>query len=248
MNVQELFKSVNVDEFVHEYMNYDCHFRNILEDDEMDADTRKSLISSGKKMILSSFENMKNMDISNYKNEEKNIVFVLPSYDEGMELDTFLVEQKDLEEFNKDENFRVETYGYEFCDTNKILSFIVSETSRFMIDNDAKVAASIFYEVTFFGYDECEKAEKLEETKNEINAALEEVKEDVNNSEKFIPPDKVFENLGYVDKRYDFEKTFETEVLKLEMEFSQKRRNLIFKQENKYIINEKSFSGKCEFK
>lgn len=246
MNVQELFKSVNIDKFVHEYMDYDCHLRNILKDDEMDADTRKTLISSAKEMILSSFEKMKNMDISNYKNEEKNIVFVLPSCDEGMELDTFLVKQEELQKFDNDNGFNVETYGYEFCDTGNILSFIVSEVSRYIIDNDEKVAASIFYETTFFGYDESEKTEKLQETKNEINIALKEVKEDLNNNKKFVSSDGVFKSLGYVDKRHDFEKTFDLDIMSLNFEFSKKRRSLVFKQENAYIKKSMSFSGKCE--
>ena len=99
-----------------------------------------------------------------------------------------------------------QSYAYEFTQWNEILGYLIPN-HVIGSDEECSYAASIIYEMTFFGFDESEQIKEREKLDESIKEAKEIEKLQKEEQEKyFIPADKVFEELGYVDERTEEEK------------------------------------------
>ena len=99
-----------------------------------------------------------------------------------------------------------QAYAYEFSPWSKILGYLIPD-HVLESDEECSYAAGIIYEISFFGYDEGEQAKEREKLDESIKEAKEIEKLLKEEQEKhFIPAEKVFEELGYVDERTKEEK------------------------------------------
>lgn len=220
MTVQELFKSLDKELFV----NYYCRY-------EEDEKSKYLTTDKGKQIIIRLFNQL--LEVTPNENKDKCIIFSIPEL--GNErLYSFLVHEEDLLSNDKPEH-----YGYELTSMLDILGYEVSEACRYRLDS-LQLAASILYEMTFFGYD-------IEDQKDESQAILETLNEHIeeieNGTLKTISADEVFENLkyeyGYIDDRSEQEKIFEEQCDIISGNSSQELRDLFYDMEKHYILKNK---------
>lgn len=99
-----------------------------------------------------------------------------------------------------------QAFAYEFSPWSEILGYLIPD-HILESDEECSYAAGIIYEIAFFGYDEGEQAKEREKLDESIKEAKEIEKLPKEEQEKhFIPAEKVFKELGYVDERTKEEK------------------------------------------
>ena len=221
MTVQELFKSLNINEFLQEYFKYDDNLLNILIDVSKPAVEKDSILYKAKQKIVKSFVNMQNMPITKKENEDY-IVFAIPAVEfdcpSSTYYDTFLIKRENLLKLKENPNEYVETYTYDFEDTSVVLGYEVANVSNKMIDKE-KLAAIIFFEITFNGYDEEVKKARIKEVLDSLNESLEEIK---SGNYKSYSVEEVFEELGIssdLDEEYS---KIDKEIQKIAIEANKK--------------------------
>ncbi len=235
MTVQELFKSVNINEFLQEYFEYDNNLLNILKDISKPAVEKDSLIYKAKQKIIKSFVNMQNMPITK-KEDDDYIVFAIPAVEfdcpSSTYYDTFLIKREDLLKLKENPDEYVETYAYDFEDTSVVLGYQVAFMSDIMIERE-RLAAIIFFEITFNGYDEEVKKARIKEVLDSLNESLEEIK---NGNYKSYSVEEVFSELGVspdLDRKY---LKIDKEIQKITVEANERLKKEIITQEIKYNV------------
>ena len=214
MKLLEFFESLDVDEFIDYYVKY--------YDTKIDRDIAKNCFLS---MIDSSKLNH-NSD-SDVDTNDIYTIYSIPyvgccSCDT---LDTFLI--KNLFE---DE----ERYSYDLSSTNDILHYNISDACRYFIKNDLEYASSIFYELTFLSYDEEEKDICSNNILDEVNNAVEDIKN--NNTSSYIPFEEfVSEHYNWVDKRTIEEKDFDYSMVELHRTYSTNLIKYLVKLDKSYV-------------
>lgn len=230
MKVIELFKSLDIGKFVREYMDYEGLYSKIWCNEDISVEEKIKRVNYSFKEFEDIFSDLLKLRVSPQKSEF--IVFSVPEEGTGM-LNSFVVHRAEIKSYNGDTSQLPQRYGYEFSPIEEILNYEVSEVSRYIISDDIRLAASIFYEITFLGYLPEERELKIEKTNALLDEAMQDVKK--GNIEKFHNLETVFSDIGYKDKRKDFEKEFENKKDNLESESFVKMSSLLFLQEKKYI-------------
>lgn len=201
MTVQEFLKSIDRDELVKSYLDY-CN----------EKITKKS-----KEALNKFFDNLLSKEVVA---NDSQVIFSLPTMDSTY-FDSFIVHRRDLTK-NK-----IECYAYEFDKMTDILGYSVSNACIYTYGK-YKVACSILYEMTFFGYEVEEQEKTVNKEREELRKQIEEVEsgaaslEDVNT---------FFERVGYKDTRTDLQKGFDTEKIRLEHKYYKNLKKLLFKLE-----------------
>ena len=227
MTVQELFKSINEEEFIDAYLKNDnetieCLFRKDISINEI-----FQKVNYFKEIVLNAFQRFKEMEVE--RNEEY-IVFAIPRYEGDTSADSFLSLREEI--MNPEKVERIEHYAYEFSPHEEILGYDVSEASRYEIGDDVTVALSIFNEMTFCGITEEHHKEKVDE----ITQSLKEAEESIENGTANLRPiEDLFTELGWEDKRTQEEKDFSLAIAKIQGNAYVQTLNKYFEMEKYYL-------------
>lgn len=201
MTVQEFLKSIDRDELIDSYLNY-CN----------EKITKKS-----KEALNKFFDNILSKEVVE---DDSWIIFSLPTMNSTY-FDSFVVHRKDLTK-NK-----IDSYAYEFNKVTEVLGYSVSNACIYAYGK-YKVACSILYEMTFFGYD-------IEEQEKTVNKEVEDLKkqvEEINSgTAKLEDLDTFLAKINYKDDRTDLQKEFDTERIRLEHKYYKNLKKLLYKLE-----------------
>ena len=201
MTVQEFLKSIDREELIDSYLNY-CN----------EKITKKS-----KEALNKFFDNILSKEVVE---DDSWIIFSLPTLDSTY-FDSFVVHRKDLTK-NK-----IDSYAYEFNKVTEVLGYSVSNACIYAYGK-YKVACSILYEMTFFGYD-------IEEQEKTVNKEVEDLKkqvEEINSgTAKLEDLDTFLAKINYKDDRTDLQKEFDTERVRLEHKYYKNLKKLLYKLE-----------------
>lgn len=201
MTVQEFLKSIDRDELLESYFDY-CN----------EKITKKS-----KEALNKFFDNILSKEVVK---DDSWIIFSLPTMNSTY-FDSFVVHRKDLTK-NK-----IDSYAYEFNKVTEVLGYSVSNACIYAYGK-YKVACSILYEMTFFGYD-------IEEQEKTVNKEVEDLKkqvEEINSgTAKLEDLDTFLAKINYKDDRTDLQKEFDTERIRLEHKYYKNLKKLLCKLE-----------------
>lgn len=201
MTVQEFLKSIDREELIDSYLNY-CN----------EKITKKS-----KEALNKFFDNILSKEVVE---DDSCIIFSLPTMNSTY-FDSFVVHRKDLTK-NK-----IDSYAYEFNKVTEVLGYSVSNACIYAYGK-YKVACSILYEMTFFGYD-------IEEQEKTVNKEVEDLKkqvEEINSgTAKLEDLDTFLAKINYKDDRTDLQKEFDTERIRLEHKYYKNLKKLLCKLE-----------------
>ena len=201
MTVQEFLKSIDREELIDSYFDY-CN----------EKITKKS-----KEALNKFFDNILSKEVVK---DDSCIIFSLPTLDSTY-FDSFVVHRKDLTK-NK-----IDSYAYEFNKVTEVLGYSVSNACIYAYGK-YKVACSILYEMTFFGYD-------IEEQEKTVNKEVEDLKkqvEEINSgTAKLEDLDTFLAKINYKDDRTDLQKEFDTERIRLEHKYYKNLKKLLYKLE-----------------
>lgn len=201
MTVQEFLKSIDRDELIDSYLNY-CN----------EKITKKS-----REALNKFFDNILSKEVVE---DDSQIIFSLPTMNSTY-FDSFVVHRKDLTK-NK-----IDSYAYEFNKVTEVLGYSVSNACIYAYGK-YKVACSILYEMTFFGYD-------IEEQEKTVNKEVEDLKkqvEEINSgTAKLEDLDTFLAKINYKDDRTDLQKEFDTERIRLEHKYYKNLKKLLCKLE-----------------
>lgn len=197
MTVQEFLKSIDREELLESYFDY-CN----------EKITKKS-----KEALNKFFDNILSKEAVE---DDSCIIFSLPTLDSTY-FDSFVVHRKDLTKT------KIDGYAYEFNKITETLGYSVSNACIYAYGK-YKVACSILYEMTFFGYN-------IEEQEKTVNKEVEDLKKQL----KAISSGKArlenFENFlarfDYKDDRTDLQKEFDTERIRLEQKYYKNLKKLL---------------------
>ena len=232
MTVKDFFNTIDAEKFADEYMKYEGTVDNIFADTSKSVAERIVLLEKAKTTIKTLFEEMRNREP--VKNEKEYIVFS-DMIEGSYLLNSYLVSKSDILSYTPSSKKRIETYAYEFDQTEQILGYDISEASRYTINDDIRYACSIFYEITFFGYNSEKRDNKVSNIVSDLTKQAEEIKE--NGLKDCIPAEKVFEELGFTDTRKDYEKEYDSQKLEKECKYNSLTFNLLINLEKRYIEN-----------
>lgn len=201
MTVQEFLKSIDREELIDSYLNY-CN----------EKITKKS-----KEALNKFFDNILSKEVVE---DDSWIIFSLPTLDSTY-FDSFVVHRKDLTKS------KIDSYAYEFNKVTEVLGYSVSNACIYAYGK-YKVACSILYEMTFFGYD-------IEEQEKTVNKEVEDLKkqvEEINSgTAKLEDLDTFLAKINYKDNRTDLQKEFDTERIRLEHKYYKNLKKLLYKLE-----------------
>lgn len=211
MTVQELFKNLDRDTFIDEYLNY-CG--------EPKSAKRKERL----KNLLDAFNNI------NVTPNNSWIVFCEPIVGEN-HLDSTIIKKEELLDTEVENGKVPEGYAYEFECMTDILSYSVSLACIYAF-GIIKVACSILYEMTFFGDTLDIQRENVKQEVEQLNKSIEEVH---NGEAKLTSFTDFCKKYGWTDSRKDFEKDFDTAKMHIDCESSRKLKQELCKLEINYI-------------
>lgn len=216
MNVQDLFKSLNPDDFVDDYVMY-------CPDIVAGQSSVRQIVA--KQSILKAFTRFCKMEIF----ENPNIlVFGVPQFDNDSNADTFYIYKKELERYQKNDAMP-DTYAYELNEPAEILGYQVSETSRYLC-GDLRLASVIFSEMTFFGYEEEQSKAERESFIAGLNKSINDIKYG-----KTYSIAEMSDLMGIQDVRKPWEKELDSALYRIESSCAQEKRECIFLAEQQYI-------------
>lgn len=226
LTVLELFKSIDVDKFAEEYLKYEGICGKVFFDDNISLEDKTLTISLAFRRIKDCFLRIRDNTIPK-ANKKGWVIFALPESENG-QLYSFTVSKNDILEYSETEDNLPTRYGYELDSIEDILGYSISEASRYLVDDDVKFAASIFYEITFFGYYPELRNDKISEITNELNEAINDIKSgDIRLS-------SVESSLLFEDSRRDFEKEFDANKHSIGNDIWMRVFALLVKQERIY--------------
>ena len=201
MTVQEFLKSIDRDELLESYFDY-CN----------EKITKKS-----KEALNKFFDNILSKEVVK---DDSQIIFSLPTLDSTY-FDSFVVHRKDLTKT------KIDGYAYEFNKVTEVLGYSVSNACIYAYGK-YKVACSILYEMTFFGYN-------IEEQEKTVNKEVEDLKkqvEEINSgTAKLEDLDTFLAKINYKDNRTDLQKEFDTERIRLEHKYYKNLKKLLYNLE-----------------
>ncbi len=213
MTVQELFKSLNKEEFI----NYYCYY-------DLSESDKYEITEKGKQVVTELFEQL--LTAKPVENENGCIIFSIEQIGTEM-LYSFLVHREDLLSSEEPEH-----YAYELSPMLEILGYDVSTACKHALGNDYRLAASILYEMTFFGYTIDSQEEETSDTLTSLNKSVQEIEE---GTAELLTADEVFSNFGYEDTRTYFEREFDDDKYTIEGTYFVDMRTRLYKLEKEYL-------------
>ena len=212
MTVQELFKNLDRDTFIDEYLNY-CG--------EPKSAKRKERIEN----LLNAFNKLDIVPNNSW------IVFCEPIIGED-HLDSTIIKKEELLDTEVEKGEVPEGYAYELTCMTDILGYSVSLACIYAF-GVIKVACSILYEITFFGYDIDIQRENVKQEVEQLHKSIEEVN---NGKAKLTSFTDFCKKYDWTDSRKDFEKDFDTVKMHIECELSRKLKQELCKLEINYLF------------
>ena len=212
MTVQELFKNLDRDTFIDEYLNY-CG--------EPKSAKRKERLEN----LLDAFNNI------NVTPNNSLIVFCEPIVGEN-HLDSTVIKKEELLDTEVENGKVPEGYAYEYDYMTDILGYSVSFACIYAF-GVIKVACSILHEMTFFGNDIDTQRENVKQETEQLHKSIEEVH---NGEAKLTSFTDFCKKYGWTDSRKDFEKDFDTVKMHIECELSKKLKQELCKLEINYLF------------
>ena len=230
MTVLQLFKSIDSDVFAEEYAKYEGLCEQVMFNKDIPLENKGSVFLELMENIKELFIRIRDEEIPK-KNKKDGIIFSIPVEDSYL-LNSFLVYKDDIKNYTKGKNLP-QTYAYEFEDIRNILDYSVSEACRHMIGDDIRLAASIFYEITYFGYSLDKREDKIKKISYELEEVIKDIKSG-NLIESYSAKD-VFSRLEIKDKRTDFEKAFDSKKVHIENEYWKQVKSILCDLEKTYL-------------
>ena len=191
-------------------------------------DIKMNKIIKFRQLIFDTLEKFRTMDV---ERNDKYIVFAIPEYEGDAVAHSFLSLRSEI--LSVEEIDRVECYAYEFSPFKEILSYDISASCKYEIDNDVALAVSIFNEMTFCGITEESHDERVSEITEDINSSIKEIED--GDSDKFTNATDLFEKLGWVDNRTEREKKFSLEIAEIDGRAKNKIYKKYFEMEKHYL-------------
>lgn len=213
MTVQELFKSLDRQQLVKEYLRYEDIDKDVSEN--IDINTKRDVVEKLLDQLIS-------LDVE----EDPNIIIFSSPILQSSKLDSYIIHREDL---LKEE--RVQSYAYEFSPMKEVLGYTVSEACRYAL-SEIKFACSILYEMTFFGYEVAEQQEESESFVADIDQQVEEI----NSGKAALEPwENVRKSLGLEDTRSESEKVFDEKIFQLELDYNKSIVEALYSLERSYL-------------
>lgn len=212
MIVQELFKDLDKDTFINEYLEY-CG--------EPKSTKRKNKIRN----LLNEFDKLDTVPDNSW------IVFCEPIIGED-HLDSTIIKKEELLDTEVENGEVPEGYAYEFECMTDILSYSVSLACIYAF-GIIKVACSILYEMTFFGDTLDIQRENVKQEIKQLNRSIEEVN---SGKAELVSFTDFCKKYGWTDSRKDFEKDFDTAKMHIDCESSRKLKQELCKLEINYLF------------
>lgn len=212
MTVQELFKELDKDIFINEYLEY-CG--------EPKSTKRKNRIRN----LLNEFDKLDTVLDNSW------IVFCEPILGED-HLDSTIIKKEELLDTKVEKDKVPESYAYEFNSMTDILGYSVSYACIYAF-GAIKVACSILYEMTFFGSDIDVQRENIKQETEQLHKSIEEVH---NGEAKLTSFTDFCKKYGWTDSRKDFEKDFDTAKMRIDCESFKKLKQELCKLEISYLF------------
>lgn len=204
MTVQEFLKSIDREELLESYFDY-CN----------EKVTKKS-----KEALNKFFDNILSKEVVK---DDSQIIFSLPTMNSTY-FDSFVVRRKDLTKNN------IDGYAYEFNKITETLGYSVSNACIYAYGK-YKVACSILYEMTFFGYNIEEQEKTVNKEKEDLKKQLKEISSGKARLENF---DNFLARFDYKDDRTDLQKEFDIKKIKAEHKYYKNLKKLLCKLELSY--------------
>lgn len=204
MTVQEFLKSIDREELLESYFDY-CN----------EKVTKKS-----KEALNKFFDNILSKEVAK---DDLQIIFSLPTMNSTY-FDSFVVHRKDLTKNN------IDGYAYEFNKITETLGYSVSNACIYAYGK-YKVACSILYEMTFFGYNIEEQEKTVNKEKEDLKKQLKEISSGKARLENF---DNFLARFDYKDDRTDLQKEFDIKKIKAEHKYYKNLKKLLCKLELSY--------------
>ena len=212
MTVQELFKNLDRNIFINEYLNY-CG--------EPKSAKRKARLEN----LLDAFNTINVIPNNSF------IVFCEPIVGEN-HLDSTIIKKEELLDTKVEKGEVPEGYAYEFDCMTDILSYSVSLACIYAF-GAIKVACSILYEMTFFGYTIDTQQENVRQKVEQLNSSIEDVH---SGKAKLMSFTDLCKKYDWTDSRKDFEKDFDAAKMHIECELFKKLKQELCKLEISYLF------------
>lgn len=201
MTVQEFLKSIDREELIDSYLNY-CN---------------EKITKKNKEALNKFFDNILSKEVVK---DDSQIIFSLPTMNSTY-FDSFVVHRKDLTKT------KIDGYAYEFNKITETLGYSVSNACIYAYGK-YKVACSILYEMTFFGYNIEEQEKTVNKEKEDLKKQVEEIN---SGTAKLEDLDTFLAKINYKDDRTDLQKEFDTERIRLEHKYYKNLKKLLCKLE-----------------
>lgn len=222
MTVQELFKSLDKNDFI----KYYCQYEQILAN-------KYSTTDSGRLIIEELFDKL--ISSEPIENKDDCIVFCIPELG-SISYSSYHVYKKDLLE--PAESGYVEHYGLDFVPMLETLGYKVSDACLFYLADPRQIAASILYEMTYFGYTIEDQKDESSTLLDSLTIQVEEIQKAEDKGESIVAPiEEVFERVGWVDTRTNSEKLYQEKFSTIEGTCGIDLRDLLYEMERDYINN-----------
>lgn len=163
--VQMYLAQLNKENIINAYYNL---IKDEIENENKDISSHGSLYTY--RNIISNFiDKLIQLDIDQEGNKGIILPYKVYDIDDFIEpsLHTGLIYENEL----KENKINTESYAYEFLPQSTIVGFYIANT-KYANENIYDVVADIMYEASFFGYNE----ENKQKTKDDLNAAIEDIK------------------------------------------------------------------------
>lgn len=228
MTLYDLFTGIDRNKFIEELKQVDCNYINKL---------TKIKTARGIKKLNKTFKQLINLSLNEFlltpaiESENNSIIFVAPtflSYNTELFDNCFSVP---ISSIGKENYQHYSLFGEP---DYKLFGYKVSEVSLRMYDNNEKLAAAIYEELTFNGYFK----ETREKEVKKISDLLKQSEKDIEDGKyegKGKTVEEVFEELGYKDTRTDKEKKFDNFTMKLTIDYNNQLIDRIVKEEANYL-------------
>ena len=224
MTVQELFKSLDRDDFIKYYCLYELAC----------SSDRYEMTDSSKQIIADLFDKLCNAEPLIDEDCLDGIIFCTPWVGSNS-LNSFLVHEHDL--LNPQDDGFVEYYGYEFTSMLKILNYKVSDACLLYFCDERQIAASILYEMTFFGWTIEDQEDEAAALSDHLKEQVEEIQDYEENGGEcpYVPANEVFDKFDFIISKTETEKMYEQQLSTIEGQCGIDIRDTLYDLERHYI-------------
>ena len=224
MTVRELFKSLDRDDFIKYYCLYELSC----------SSDKYEMTDSSKQVICDLFDKLCGAEPIVDEECLDGIIFCTPWIGSNS-LNSFLVHEYDL--LNPQDDGFVEHYGYEFTSMLKILNYKVSDACLLYFNDRRQIAASILYEMTFFGWTIEDQEDESSELLDGLNKQVKEIQnyEENGGDCPYVSASEVLDHFNCLFNKTEFEELSEQKFSTIEGQFGIDLRDTLYDLERHYI-------------